>query len=154
MTFFTADYEIHVTCDIAEAMRLFIDSTFDLSILQRPSVADMIYDIAEYWYHRADKSESEIYHINSVCPPDEYHAPVNDSVYTNYCAKIALQLPRDLCQISENQIKFCDRKRDEVGEFYESGGKLVMLEGEWKGKRYHPEFNGYVPDDSDRLVWI
>ena len=115
----TRDFQIHVTGDIAFAIRQYISSTRDeewLKVLQPNYLANgcgLIREIAQFWVSRAVFNASTgHYDINGksiqnfiqlrllshftlplflgVMPPDEDHHDVNNSVYTNVIAGYAI----------------------------------------------------------------
>lgn len=62
-------------------------------------------------------------------PPDEYHWPVNDSVYTNYVAKISLQ--------TVEKIPFADSKKN-----YKTIADNIYIPFNVTGQ-WHPEYDSY-----------
>ena len=67
--------------------------------------------------------------------PDEYHGPVNDSVYCNVVAQISLQAAHDLAPLAG---------REANGTFADIASKLVILFN--TTSQMHPEFAGYTGD--------
>ncbi len=62
--------------------------------------------IAEFWVSRVvpSASNSSAYSILNVMPPDEWHYPVNDSVYTNVVAAIAINFAVEAAAILGQQV--------------------------------------------------
>ena len=123
-----SDLENHIVGDIAFAVKQYWVATRDKQWMD--SLGSVILQkTAEFWASRVEYDvKKKAYVINDVMPPDEYHYGVNNSVYTNYIAKLNLEQavktlpspPKDWSTIAENIfIPF-----DSV-------------------KKFHPEFEGY-----------
>ncbi|XP_013410390.1 protein-glucosylgalactosylhydroxylysine glucosidase-like, partial [Lingula anatina] len=84
----TATYEIHINGDISLAVRQYLYSTWDVDFLKNEKGFDMVLGIADFWESRSVVGKGGKLEIHSVDGPDEYHFNVNNSVYTNYVAKI------------------------------------------------------------------
>jgi len=83
--------ENHITGDIAHAAKLYWRITKDSEWLRQYGYK-LVQQTAEYWASRVQyRSDIDRYVINHVMPPDEYHYPVNNSVYTNVVAKMNLE---------------------------------------------------------------
>ncbi|XP_033733626.1 protein-glucosylgalactosylhydroxylysine glucosidase-like [Pecten maximus] len=127
-------YEQHITGDIAFAFKQYIMMTRDKDFIQNEGGADVITDIASFWMSRMTYNESrDRFEIHDVMPPDEYHYPVNNSVYTNSVAKISLLLPKYALSLIN---KTADPKWEETANktyipFNDTGN-------------WHPEFDGYT----------
>ena len=65
-------------------------------------------------------------------PPDEYHWPVNNSVYTNFLAQKSLMLPTYVCELTG-----CD-----VPPHYAEVARKIKIPFD-TSLHYHPEFDGY-----------
>ena len=125
-------YQNHITGDIAFAARQYWMVTKDTSWLKETGF-NLIYETAEYWASRVEYyKEKEHYVINHVMPPDEYHFPVNNSVYTNVVAKLnlesAIELGRMLGEDVPDSWKWIAEKM------------YIPFDDEIN---YHPEFEGY-----------
>ncbi|OWF37121.1 Acid trehalase-like protein 1 [Mizuhopecten yessoensis] len=129
-------YEQHITGDIAFAFKQYIMMTRDSDFIENEGGADVITDIASFWMSRMTYNKSEDrYEIHEVMPPDEYHYPVNNSVYTNSVAKISLLLPKYALSLVN---KTADPK-------FEENAKKTYIPFNDTGK-WHPEFDGYTQD--------
>ena len=89
----TRDLEIHITGDIAFAIRQYIASTRDKEWLVNNTAGyatngcGLVREIAEFWNSRMSyNAGSSQFDINGVTPPDEDHPNVNNSVFTNVVA--------------------------------------------------------------------
>jgi len=67
-----------------------------------------------------------------VMPPDEWHFPVNNSIYTNYIAKLSLLLPKRICELLN-----CTPPID-----YEIVANKMYLPFD-EQRQYHPEYDGF-----------
>lgn len=85
--------------------------------------------------HRSDCMPSLSDTIPHIMGPDEYHGPVNDSVYCNVVAQISLQAAYDLAPLAGRQAN---------STFATIADKLVIPFDEVA--QMHPEFAGYKGD--------
>ncbi|XP_052827965.1 protein-glucosylgalactosylhydroxylysine glucosidase [Octopus bimaculoides] len=128
-------YEQHVTGDIAFAAQQYLYMSDDLDFFKNERGAEMLQNIAEFWIHRAalDKKLMK-YIITGVMGPDEYHSPVDNSIYTNYIAAKSLEMAVDcLKRLGKESIKT---------EVYEIVKDNMYLPFDSK-LQYHPEYDGY-----------
>ena len=92
------DKQIHISADIAYALRQYCEITGDRSLLEEGG-AEVILQCARFYLSRAvmylDRDELE---LCDVIGPDEYHERVANSAFTNemarYCAESALLLKK------------------------------------------------------------
>ncbi|XP_033736120.1 protein-glucosylgalactosylhydroxylysine glucosidase-like [Pecten maximus] len=132
-----SDYEQHITGDIALAFQQYIMMTRDRHFLDSEGAADVITDIASFWMSRmAYNPDEDRYEINDVMPPDEYHYPVNNSVYTNSVAKISLLLPKYALSLINKTV---DPQFEEVA-------KKTYIPFNTTGK-WHLEYDSYTQDE-------
>ncbi|PIO29417.1 hypothetical protein AB205_0026500, partial [Aquarana catesbeiana] len=83
------DQEIHINGDVMMAFKQYYEMTKDLDFFVSSGGWDVVSSIADYWCSRVVWSkEEQNYHIKGVMPPDEYHAGVDNSAYTNAIAQI------------------------------------------------------------------
>eukprot|EP01147_Barroeca_monosierra_P000346 gene346-3710_t len=92
----------------------------------------VIEGVAQFWASKAVKNNDSSYSINDIMGPDEYHGPVNNSVYCNVIAQLSLKLAYDLAPLA-------GRTQNET--FIHIAENLVILFD--KENQYHPEFQGY-----------
>ncbi|WAR19510.1 PGGHG-like protein [Mya arenaria] len=132
------DYEHHVTGDVALALRQYVMMAGDSPLLHDVHFRETVFAIAEFWKSRSVLNRSAgMYEIHNVMPPDEWHYPVNNSVYTNYVAKMALLLPHFLCDVIHCLAP---------PEFEQVAGKMyIPFDAD---KNYHPEYDGYTKNVS------
>ncbi|XP_060072818.1 protein-glucosylgalactosylhydroxylysine glucosidase-like [Ylistrum balloti] len=129
-------YEQHITGDIAFAFKQYIMMTRDTNFIQKDGGADVITDIASFWLSRMTYNQSmDRFEIHDVMPPDEYHYPVNNSVYTNSVANISLLLPKYALSLVNRTV---DPK-------FEQAAKKLYIPFNQTTK-WHPEYDGYTPD--------
>ena len=65
---------------------------------------DMLREVAVFWQNKAQwNKEKQIFIINDVMGPDEYHYPVNNSVFTNVIASQSLKFAADVAE----RLKIC-----------------------------------------------
>ena len=88
----TGQLEQHISGDIVSAAELYVyyyRSTGDASFLTGDGLA-VASSVAKFLVSRVRMDAEGVAHIDHVIPPDEY-ATGDDSVYTNYMSKTALQ---------------------------------------------------------------
>lgn len=82
---FTGTQQIHVTADVAHAVRQYWRATQDAEFL-RDYGSEILFETARFWAHRVTERDHS-FHIDEVIGPDEYHHSVNDNAYTNWMAR-------------------------------------------------------------------
>ncbi|XP_041461759.1 protein-glucosylgalactosylhydroxylysine glucosidase-like [Lytechinus variegatus] len=128
-----AEYEIHLNGDISFAVQQYLYATNDTNFLTNDKGYELVQELANYWAGRVTYDDyKEAYTILDVMPPDEDHAPVDNSVYTNAVAQIALRLPYYAASLLDQKLpdtwsKIADNMH-------------IMYDQE---NDYHPEFEGY-----------
>lgn len=84
---YVADYEHHVTADIAYGVYSYYKYTDDVDFMTNYG-AEIILETARFWVSRCNYNEKlDRYEILQVTGPDEWHEPVDNNCYTNYLAK-------------------------------------------------------------------
>ncbi len=84
---YVADYEHHVTADIAYGVYNYYKYTDDIDFMLNYG-AEIILETARFWVSRCNYNEKlDRYEILQVTGPDEWHEPVDNNCYTNYLAK-------------------------------------------------------------------
>ncbi len=84
---YVADYEHHVTAAEAFGVDRYYRFTKDHDFLVEKGI-EIIVETARFWISRLEyNSEKQVYEINKVTGPDEWHEPVNNNAYTNHLAK-------------------------------------------------------------------
>ncbi|XP_070551407.1 protein-glucosylgalactosylhydroxylysine glucosidase-like [Ptychodera flava] len=131
-----ADYEQHITGDIALAVWQYLSVTRDVDFLNQDGGWQLITSIAEFWESRVELDQvTGKYVIKGVMPPDEYHRCVDNSVYTNVVAKISLQLPYFAAKLIG--------RADDVTSHWSTIADNLHIPFD-DVNRYHPEFDGYT----------
>jgi trehalose/maltose hydrolase-like predicted phosphorylase len=72
----------HITADVAWAASHYLRWVDDRAF-ERGDARDLLFETARYWRSRITLDRSGRGHIRGVMGPDEYHAPVDDDVFTN-----------------------------------------------------------------------
>ena len=84
---YVADYEHHVTAAVAYGLYDYVRTTGDEALLEEFGL-EVLLETARFWASRmAWNADRKRYEILQVTGPDEWHEPVNNSVYTNRMAK-------------------------------------------------------------------
>ncbi|KAK3591601.1 hypothetical protein CHS0354_013784 [Potamilus streckersoni] len=132
----TLTYEQHITGDIALAFRQYLMITRDTDILTNGGLLEAVMNISEFWASRViHNGPKNRYEILDVMPPDEYHWPVNNSVYTNCIAQIALLLPKYAMGLLHQKAPV---KYEEI-----ANKMYIPFDNQLQ---YHPEYDGYTPN--------
>jgi len=76
------EIELHINASIAFALNNAYKTTGDLP----EKWIEVIIEIARFWVSRGEW-EKDLFVINNVIGPDEYHEKINNNAYTNYMAK-------------------------------------------------------------------
>ncbi|HML20655.1 MAG TPA: glycosyl hydrolase family 65 protein [Aggregatilinea sp.] len=95
-----ADEQIHISADIAYAVRAYVDATGDLDFLLADGLP-IVCEVARFFASRMNKDAQGRYHLLTVLGPDEYHERVDDDAYTNATAQASLDLALDLLDRAE-----------------------------------------------------
>lgn len=125
--------EEHIEGDIAAALVQHWQATGDATWLRASFGA--LEGIAAFWAGKAVANANGTYSIADIMGPDEYHGPVNNSVYCNVVAQIALRAAYDLAPLAGATPN---------ATFAAIAAGLVILFD--PVRQLHPEFQGYTGD--------
>jgi trehalose/maltose hydrolase-like predicted phosphorylase len=135
----TGPEEEHIVADVAWAAVHYAAWTGDDAFLAGAG-RDLVVDTARYWADRIRTDAAGRGHIDGVMGPDEYHAGVDDSAFTNVMARWNLRQGADLLSRSGGD--------DEAGLWRNTANRLV--DG-WNPERgLYEQFAGYF--DLEPLV--
>jgi len=123
-------FEQHISADIVLAVKQYIDASGDIGWLNS-SGYELVSSVADFLVSKAEKSAGA-FHIPDVIPPDEYAGPRDDSVYTNFAAKQALQF-------ATNAARLLGHSAD--SRWNDTAVRMSIPFDEATGM--HPEFRGY-----------
>ncbi|RYG62688.1 glycoside hydrolase family 65 protein, partial [archaeon] len=130
----TGQREDHISGDIAVAAWQYWLMTGDADWLRTVGYP-LLEGIADFWVSRSTQDRpAAAYHIKGVIPPDEYVDHVDDSVYTNFVARLALQATIQAAAVLNTT---CDR----CATYQSVAEGLVLLFDE--DLQIHPEYAGY-----------
>lgn len=125
--------EHHISADIVIAARQYFYMTGDTRWLKE-SCYTLVAGVADFYTSRVTVDDAGKYHIYKVIPPDEYpEKGVNDSIYTNFAAKQALEFAVEASHIVG---------KDPNPQWTEIADNLVLLFNE--SGQMHPEYDGYA----------
>ncbi|KAK9829401.1 hypothetical protein WJX72_005636 [[Myrmecia] bisecta] len=89
----TGTLEQHISADVSLSVKWLWEMARDADWLREVG-AQLLFDIADFWASRAECGTAEdgtwSCNINGITGPDEYHNYVNNNVYTNVAAQMAL----------------------------------------------------------------
>ncbi|KAH8282516.1 hypothetical protein KR054_008130, partial [Drosophila jambulina] len=126
-----AQQEIHISPDISFAMQQFFTQSMDYT-WTCDTAWPIASEVAEFLVSRAT-CEDILCHFLNVMGPDEDHPDVNDNVYTNAVAKIALEF-------AEWAGQMCGNTSTE--KWRQLSDRLVILKDDQLD--YHPQHQGYA----------
>ena len=129
----TGTYEQHITSDIALAQWQYYLATGDLQWL-RGQAWPVLSAAANFWASRAVTNPTGGYDLAHVMGPDEYHADVTNSAYTNVSAATTLQ-------IATRAAKLVGQPADPRWQAV-AAGLLRTVPYDARAGR-HPEYSGY-----------
>lgn len=132
-------YEIHVTADVAYGLRQYLYASDDVTLLTEDRGLEMALEIARFWLSRVTETESNTVEILGVMGPDEYHFNVDNSVFTNYNAKLSLTLPQFI--IDQYSLKMVNTTREELETFASVAKRMLILFDQ--GRHYHPQYQNF-----------
>ncbi|XP_067686916.1 uncharacterized protein [Haliotis asinina] len=136
----------HVTGDIALAARQYVTATRDIDWLSGKKGYVFLKDMARFWKSRPTYNPETLqYDINGVMPPDEHAEFVNNSVYTNVGAKLAINFGRYAACLAGK-----DAHSEVPDEWLEVSRKIALLFDE--NENFHPEYEGYTDEKDPRGV--
>lgn len=125
-------YEQHISGDIALAAIQYWQVSGDKTLLAS-DLEPLLRGIAAFWASRVVKGDSDgKYHIMSVMGADEYNWPVNDSVYTNWVAKLSLLSALEASALTG---------RTPGANWSDIAENMYLILDE--AHQYHPEYAGY-----------
>jgi trehalose/maltose hydrolase-like predicted phosphorylase len=94
-----AEHQVHITADVVIGIWHYYLTTHDTDFLCDHG-AEVIIETARYWTQRAEKIRGrDGYHIYGVMGPDEYKPLTNNNAYTNYAARLNLQVAAETMEI-------------------------------------------------------
>ncbi|ACL70205.1 glycoside hydrolase family 65 protein [Halothermothrix orenii] len=102
--FMGSTVQYHIDADIAYAINLYVTATRDYDFLFNYG-AEILFETARMWASRGSYIElkGNRFCINEVCGPDEYKPGVNNNCYTNYMAKLNLELALEAYRLMEKK---------------------------------------------------
>lgn len=141
--------EQHITADISFAVWQYYMFTGDEDFMEQYGY-EILFDTATFWASRVEYShEDGKYHINNVIGPDEYKEHIDDNAFTNYMAKLNLDLAikyaSKLQDTNLELFKKIDEKinfSSQISKWQDRGSKLTLPK---------PNKDLIIPQDSTYL---
>lgn len=89
---FMADFEHHVTADVAYGVHYYYEVTHDLDFMLRCG-CEILFETAKFWFSRLEYDpQRDRFEIRGVIGPDEYTHEADNNAFTNYLARLNLEL--------------------------------------------------------------
>eukprot|EP01084_Bolivina_argentea_P205595 351187_1 len=124
--------EIHINADIGLAIKQYFYATQNLTWLKQIGYP-MLEGISNFFTQRVYYNEtSKLYGYIDVCPPDESHGFVNNSIYTNNGAQVVLNFTIEAAKMLN--ISYSIKWETIATNMYIPFDPI---------HNYHPEFDGY-----------
>ncbi len=121
-TWDTGCCEVHITADIAHAVRWYVDVTGDQAFFENEG-ANMLLQTARYWQSRLTYCEKDdCYNLLFVKGPDEYCGVTSNNTYTNYLVRENLR-----AAISAGETLHHDFPGEERQKWAETASKITIL---------------------------
>ena len=90
------DRQIHISADVAYAMRRYVEITGDRSLLEQGG-AEVILQCARFYLSRATRHlDRDTVDFEDVIGPDEYHERVSNNAFTNHMARFCMESALEL----------------------------------------------------------
>lgn len=125
--------EIHVTGDVAFSILQYLYSTGNYSEVSDGPYGEILMGICDFWVSRSNYSATKkAYEILDVMGPDEYNDHVNNSIFTNKIAEIAIK--GTIESLTKAGVNFTDKWSHVANNLFNTYNKT---------RDYHPEFEGY-----------
>ncbi|MGM0509101.1 MAG: glycosyl hydrolase family 65 protein, partial [Fusobacteriota bacterium] len=129
------DWQIHISPDIAYAIKKYYDVTSDWEFIEDYG-AEVIFEITRFLASKVSyKPMRDRYEIIRVQGPDEYHENVDNNAFTNYQTKKTLDIALDLLE------KLDKKKLEELKNKINLSKKEIELWNDIDQKLYIPELN-------------
>ncbi len=78
--------EHHISADIAYAVWSYLRASGEEGTFVQEG-AEILFETARFWKSRVQRKRDEMFHIERVIGPDEYHESVDDNAFTNFMAR-------------------------------------------------------------------
>lgn len=146
---FMADYEHHVTADVAYGVYYYYEVTHDVDFMLRCG-CEILFETAKFWCSRMEfVPENGRYEIRNVIGPDEYTHEADNNAFTNYFVHLNLRLALEWYRKLE--LEFPERFRA-----LDAALSLREQQKGWEehaGRLYLPTANkeGILPQDDTFL---
>ena len=143
------DRELHISADIAYAVKLYDDITGDSSVLLNYG-AEIVFETARFYASRVTFNKDENrYEIRDVGCPDQYHTIADNNVFINRMAKWNLEYAAALAK-DERLVDICKKINltvSEAASFMEIADRIYMIKPDEYG--IIEEFEGYFKLSAD-----
>ncbi|MDO8685228.1 MAG: glycosyl hydrolase family 65 protein [Clostridiales bacterium] len=143
------DRELHISADIAYAVKLYNDITGDSSVLINYG-AEIVFETARFFTSRVTFNKDENrYELRDIGCPDQYHTIADNNVFINRMAKWNLEYAAALAKDERlvDILKRINLTDSEVAGFAEIVDKMYIIKPNEDG--IIEEFEGYFKLSSD-----
>jgi beta-phosphoglucomutase len=96
--------QVHLNADIAWGVLHHWDLTGDRALMLDAGL-EVLIEVSRYWRTRSERGDDGMWHIRTVCGPDEVHKSVDDNAYTNRMVK----------EVLRRTVAVIERLRSEAG---------------------------------------
>ncbi len=132
------DKQVHISAAVVYALKNYVQRTGDDTLLQDGG-AQVVLESARFYLSLISKKIiSDVYDLEDVIGPDEYHERVNNNAYTNEMARLTLRYAAEVCP---KYLPDCDEA--ELAMFKDAADHLKVQEPDPETKVI-PQFDGYM----------
>ena len=142
--------QVHIDADIVLAIRRYVDSTGDYSLLWEGG-AEVVFECARFYAAYGSLGSDGRFHLHTVTGPDEYTALVDDNHYTN---RLAAHTLRYASQLAADMAEIDTAGWDALSSRLRLGTEEIARFAELAGIMYLPvdERLGVTPQDTSFLT--
>jgi trehalose/maltose hydrolase-like predicted phosphorylase len=139
-----ADHQVHISADVVLGLWHYVLATGDQSLLCEMG-AEIFIETSRYWLERVDRLPGRPgLHILGVMGPDEYKPITNNNAYTNFVARMNLELA---VQVARNM-------REKMPEAYDRLAEKVGLQEDELVQFEQAASQISLPHDNERnIIW-
>lgn len=133
-----ADHQVHISADVVLGIWHYVCATDDKKYLYEKG-AEIIFETARYWKERVDKVPHKYgFQLLGVMGPDEYKPITNNNAYTNFVARMNLELAVRIARemkvyVSDQYNNLCEKIKlceEEIQAFEKIAAEILIPQDE------------------------
>ena len=139
-----ADHQVHISADVVLGIWHYVRATGDRDFLFEKG-AEIMIETARYWVERVDRLPNRPgYHILGVMGPDEYKPITNNNAYTNFVARLNLELAVQIA---------AEMRRDAPASYESLCARIGLHEGEIESFAQIAQQLSLPQDEERHIIW-